>query len=367
MAVVLETQVMAAASSIRFDITQLGGSNLISFHRRGTDDAADEEDSTMQSGDFATVHMKQLLHLFELTLTSTLLHQLLLITDQLACRPGRGARDGDDHFNAVDQSGASFSCKDDDECYSRRQCAKMTVSSSRMKKVQLPPIITRPDGGHRCPYIPCPICHRDRNSRAGMFEGHDSSSADSIFDTTNLIKCAVIIAPVACPDLHVCELEFPCEDDCEFHTKKAIAGSSRTKNNRLLPAITSYPDGGRCRCPYNPCPVCHPARNSSHVGNSFHEADSDSISADNILINATNIKCEVKAPVVCPNPHVCKEFPCEECHHMRSNPTVQLSSDLRVVMRKMSGLITSQVPTTLPDGGRHRCTYFPCPVCHPGR
>lgn len=342
---------MAAASSIRF-ITKLGGSNFISFHCR---DDADEEDSTMQS-DFAIVHMK-LLHLFELTLTSTLLHQLLLITDQLACHPGRGAHD-DDHFNAVDQSGSSFSCEDDDQCC-RHQCAKMTVLSG-MKKVQLPPIITRPDGGHRCPYIPCPICHGDRNSCAGMFEDHDSS-ADSIFDNTDIIKCAVI-APVACPDLHVCKLEFPCEDYCEFYTKKVITGSSM-KNNRL-PAITTCPDGGRCRCPYTPCPVCHPGQYSSHVGN-FPEGI-DSSSADNVL-NNVNIKCEVKAPVVCLDPHVCKEFSCKECHHMHPNPTMQWSSDLQVITRKVSSLISSQAPITCPDGGRHRCTYFPCPICHPGR
>lgn len=236
----------------------------------------------------------------------------------------------------------------------------MTVSSRMKKRVQLPPVITRPDGGHRCPYIPCPICHRGRNSCAGKLEDHDSS-ADSIFDNTDLIKCAVI-APVACPDLHVCKFGFPCEDYCENHTKKVITGS-RTKNNRL-PAITSCPDGGRCRCPYAPCPVCHPGRNSSHVGN-FHEG-SDFSSADNILINAS-IECEVKAPVVCLDPHVCKEFPCKECHHMRLNPTMQLSSDPRVITGKISGLITSQAPTTCPDGGRHRCTYFPCPICHPGR
>jgi len=85
------------------------------------------------------------------------------------------------------------------------------------------PVLECGDGGHRCPYFPCPTCHRSRS----IFTGTDNNIHEVNFSNFDFNS-----------DLITCESK-------EFFS-----------SDRVCPSLITYPDGGH-KCPYFPCPVCH--------------------------------------------------------------------------------------------------------------
>jgi hypothetical protein len=238
------------------------------------------------------------------------------------------------------------------------------------------------DGGHRCPYFPCPYCHRSR----GIFVPESNTplmtcEGDEVDHQETLL---VIGSKVA--------------DDSDISNFKGSV------NDQSVPDVTYDDEGdGGHRCPYFPCPYCHRSRGIfvpesntplmtcdgdevDHqetllvIGSKL--ADDSDISKFKRLMNDHSVPIAI---VTCDDEgdggHRCPYFPCPYCHRSRSifipevgSPTLDrksildTTSHVHVDYCPMSRIDDqSGVPfLTCPDKG-HVCPYFPCPICHRDR
>ncbi|KAG0564317.1 hypothetical protein KC19_8G101200 [Ceratodon purpureus] len=161
------------------------------------------------------------------------------------------------------------------------------------------------DGGHRCPYFPCPYCHRSRS----------------------------IFVPESKVALITCQ-----EDEVDHQVTALVNGSNlandmdilfnRSVNDEMFPVTLTWDDegDGGHRCPYFPCPYCHRSRS--------------------IFVPRTDYK-------VTGSPNVDQESNLDTTSHTHMDyyPMSRIDDQ-------------NSVPVlTCPDKG-HTCPYFPCPICH---
>jgi hypothetical protein len=161
------------------------------------------------------------------------------------------------------------------------------------------------DGGHRCPYFPCPYCHRSR----GIFVPESNTplmtcDGDEVDHQETLLVIGSKLA-----------------DDSD------ISKFKRLMNDHSVPiAIVTCDDegDGGHRCPYFPCPYCHRSRSIF-----IPEVGSPTLDRKSILDTTSHV-------------------------HVDYCPMSRIDDQ-------------SGVPfLTCPDKG-HVCPYFPCPICHRDR
>ena len=164
------------------------------------------------------------------------------------------------------------------------------------------------DGGHRCPYFPCPYCHRSR----------------SIF-----VPESKTILIIACEEHEVIHQETPNLVTGQTDADGRHVFFNMVINDQSVPAVTCDEGDGGHRCPYFPCPYCH------HSMSIFVPETDDNV-------DSPNLDCKSNLDMI------------SDGAHDMDNNLMSRSDDL-------SGNIAAAV--ACPDKG-HTCPYFPCPICH---
>jgi hypothetical protein len=171
----------------------------------------------------------------------------------------------------------------------------LKISPVRKNSMTRELVLQCPDGGHRCPYFPCPYCHRTRS----IFGPETSSICKS---ENELLHQEI--------------------SNADTDMNPLIINSDESDDFFVVPALECG-DGGH-RCPYFPCPYCHRSRSISGPKTSksengvLHQTEISNSYTDMDPFIITSGERELFFVECGDGGHKCPYFPCPYCHRSRS-------------------------------------------------